>query len=421
MKKLIEKTALLLAFIMIASLYSCERLDNDPDQHIADRNPEYVGLNELVEILTLLPISQQQLDEVHSAVCSSSENGYDEEYMMSNMFKAPGSGVGDKAMKSGDVYDTPMRNLISDVVMDLSNQSSRTRSEHRNLNVLQTLDRIGPDAFLDALERSDMQIYWPFSENWDGNQMPIMTYDPEDGSESNIGYRLVVDDDGFRYVEDVLVDEELAKRSPVWVINRNDDAAYTSLEMLRREDPDWGEGGGNIIVRPGKSQKARVSEKSCLRTLLLRDFTMKRHYDTWFAGASEFFVKLGSVEDFTASTEAELRLYSPSVTDFMIVVRRNQLGRPQAFNAVLVSEFTDQLTHCAFMITEDDGGTVSKWDCTAFVRVESKSYGIEVSLPFNSRDDIVWRGQLSSTWFENNDNVTGHFGDVDLTFELLEN
>ena len=420
MNKLTEKTVLLLAFIMIAGLYSCERLDNDPDKHIADRNPEYVRLNELVEILTLLPISQQQLNEVHSAVCASSENGYDEEYMMSDMFKAPGSGVGDKEMKSGNVYDTPMRNLISDVVMDLSNKSSRTRSEHRDLNVLQTLDRIGPDAFLDAIERSDMQIYWPFSEGWDGSQMPIMTYDPEDGSESNIGYRLVVDDDGFRYVEEVLVDEELAKKSPVWVVNRNDDAAYTSLEMLRREDPDWGEGGGNIIVKPGKVQRASGAGKSILRTLLLRDFTMKRHYDTWFAGASEFFVKLGSVEDFTASTEAEIRLYSPSITDFMIVVRRNQLGRPQAFNAVLVSEFTEQLTHCAFMITEDDGGTITKWDCTAFVRVESKSYGIEVSLPFNSRDDIVWRGQLSSTWFENNNNVTGHFGDVDLTFEILE-
>ena len=421
MKTKLQNNHLLLAILIMAGLCSCERLDNDPDKHIADSDPEYVELNELVEILTLLPISQQQLNEVHSAVSSSSENGYDEEYMMSDMFKSPGSGVGDKDMKSGEVYDVPMRNLISEAVITLSDKGSKTRSEHGTLNVLQTLDRIGPDAFLDALERSDMQIYWPFSEEWDGKQMPIMTYDPEDGSETNIGYRLVMDDDGSRHVEEVLVDEAMAKESPVWVVNRNDDAAYTSLEMLRREDPDCGEGGGSIIVKPGKSQKTQATEKSRLRTLLLRDFTMKRHYDTWFAGASEFFVKLGSVEDFTASTEAELRLYSPSVTDFMIVVKRNQLGRPQAFNAVLISEFTDQLTHCAFMITEDDGGTVSKWDCTAFVRVESKSYGIEVSLPFNSRDDIVWRGQLSSTWFENNDNVTGHFGDVDLTFELLEN
>ena len=47
--------------------------------------------------------------------------------------------------------------------------------------------------------------------------------------------------------------------------------------------------------------------------------------DSWFAGASEFFVKIGSVEDFTAVTEAELQLYNPLVTDFMIVVKRNQV------------------------------------------------------------------------------------------------
>lgn len=129
---------------------------------------------------------------------------------------------------------------------------------------------------------------------------------------------------------------------------------------------------------------------------------------------------MGSVEDFTASTEAELRLYSPSVTDFIIVVKRSQLGRPQVFNAILVSDLTEQLTHSAFMITEDDGGTITKWDCQALVRIASKSYGIEITLPFNSRDDIVWRGQLATSWFESNSNVVGHFGDVDLTFEVIE-
>jgi hypothetical protein len=156
------------------------------------------------------------------------------------------------------------------------------------------------------------------------------------------------------------------------------------------------------------------------KTLILKDFIMKRNYVSWFAGASEFFVKVGAVEDFTASTEAELRLYSPSVTDFMIVVKRSQKGQPLPFNAVLVTDWSDQMTHCAFMITEDDGGTITTWDCTALVRVASKSYGVEIKIPFNSRDDVVWRGQLASSWFEKNDNQTAHFGDVDLTFELVE-
>ena len=72
------------------------------------------------------------------------------------------------------------------------------------------------------------------------------------------------------------------------------------------------------------------------------------------------------------------------------------------------------------MITEDDGGTVTTWDCTALVRVSSKSYGVEIKIPFNSRDDVVWRGQLASTWFEKNDNQVAHFGDVDLTFQVMK-
>lgn len=404
-------------FILLSM--SCEKVDNDPDKHISDADPSFIELQEVAEILTLLPIESNQLVEVHDAVSSSSCNGYDEEYLMSNLFSQPGSGVGDPQTRSGKGYGNPMRSLIEAAVKDISAGVMKSGAK-ADLNVSSTIERLGPDRFIDALKRSDIQIYWPFSDEWDGEGGLIVTYDPEDGSDINIGYRLFVGDDGFRQVEEVLVDEEMAKECPVWVVNRNDDATFTSLEMLRREDPDWGEGGGNIIVKP-KSAKVDTKASGTSRSLILRDFTMKRNYDTWFAGASEFFVKLGAVEDFSASTEAELRLYNPSITDFMVVVRRNKLGVPQPFNAVLVSDMSEQLTHCAMMITEDDGGTITKWETTALVRIASKSYGIELSFPFNSRDDIVWRGQLATTWFENNSNVVGHFGDVDLTFEVLEN
>ena len=93
---------------------------------------------------------------------------------------------------------------------------------------------------------------------------------------------------------------------------------------------------------------------------------------------------------------------------------------PHPFNAVLVTDWSDQMTPCAFMITEDDGGTQTVWDCKALVRVESKSYGVEIKIPLNTKDDIVWRGQLASTWLEKSSGQPSHFGDVDLTFELVE-
>ena len=393
--------------LIMLSAASCEILDNDPDKHVKDEDSTYVGLEEVAELLALIPLKSSHVNEVHDAVTSSSGNGYDEEYTMKDLFERPGAGVGDLEVRSGTIYENPLRDLIKEHVYGMA----ATRSAD---------DGVDPDRFLEELMSSDIQIYWPFSDSWDGEGMPIITYDPEDGSDKNMGYRLVVNDDGSRSVENLVVDEALAEAEPVWVVNRNSDAGYATLEMLRREDPDWGEGGGTIIVRPSCPETLKTRAEVPVKSLILKDFTMNRSYDTWFAGASEFFVKTGSVEDFTASTEAELRLYSPTITDFLIVVKRSQIGEPLPFNAMLVSDWTGQMTHCAFMITEDDGGTITEWNCTALVRIASKSYGFEIKIPFNSRDDVVWRGQLSSRWLEANSNLVGHFGDVDLTFEVVE-
>lgn len=388
-------------------LFSCEEVDHVHDDPIDQSR--YVSLSEVAYVLSCVPIEAGHMEEVHSAVSSSSGNGYDEEYTMEMLFDSPGAGVGDvkEMTRSEDYGNVPLRDLIEDHVRSLR----LTRSG---------MSIPDPDRWLDALNASDIQIYWPYSENWDGCTFPVITFDPEDGSEMNVGYKVVVEDDGSRHVQEVIVDEAMAKEVPVWVVNRNSDAGYATLEMLRRENPEWGEGGGTIIV----DKNADLSQSkvpSSNRSLVLKDIRTLRNFDPWFMGASELFVKVGSVEDFTASTEAELKLYNPTITDFVIVVRRRDVGELLPFNAVLVSDLTDQMTHCALMIVEDDGGSVTEWKCTALVRIASKSYGVELTLPFRSFDDVIWRGRLASSWLEANNNATGRFGDVELTFEIIEN
>ena len=78
------------------------------------------------------------------------------------------------------------------------------------------------------------------------------------------------------------------------------------------------------------------------------------------------------------------------------------------------------MTHCALLINEDDRGTWESWKSSALVRIASKSYGIEMNLPIRSYDDIAWRGLLSWRWLEANNNITGRFGDINLTFDVLE-
>lgn len=378
---------MLFAGALCALLAGCGKDTAEPASE-ALASSRYFTLEQVAKLLSSVPIGGEQMEEVYDAATASAINGYDHEYLMENLFSSPGAGIGDGPdTKAAKEYSKPLRDLLREAV-------------------LSTKATAGSEAMLEALENSDVQIYWPYADSWDGEAEPVITYDPGNaGDDVSTGYTLSG--------EKVLVDEQMAMERPVWVISTNSDASFTSLEMLRREDPSWGQGGGDIIVRPHAS---KVQE---MKTLILRSFKSFRQYDSWFAGASEYFVKMGSVADFSASTEAEMRLYYPSITDFMIVVKRGQVEKEIPFNAILISEWVKGLDKCAFLVTEDDGGSTSNWKCDVSVVYNSKKYGVEINLPVRTRDDIVWRGTLTRGYVEKYSGVPVRFGDVELVLELI--
>lgn len=405
-----KKTAISAASVLLLlSPVACERDDVRQEEFPGPK--EFVTPEAMAGLLSALPISMDQIWEVHDAVGISSVNGYDDEYMMTDLLTNPGGGVGGELPGKGGQpctksYTRPLRDLLRE---ELESRLA-TKSSPDGISDV--------DAVLEAIGDSDLQIYWPYGEEWDERTLPTITYDPEDGSDRNVGWRISPDPDGGRHLEEVVVDEDYALNNPVWVVNRNDDSGYTTLEMLRRDNPDWGSGGGTIIVRP---QNAAVSTKAVEagQSLILHNFKALRNFDSWFAGASEFWIKVGAVEDFVASTEAELKLYNPTVTDFMVIVKRNEVGIDKPLDVMLVSDWKEQLVSCALMITEDDGGTRTSWNCSAKVMIQSKSYGLDISLPLKTSDDIVWRGQLAYKYLTSTALLPGRYGDVELTFNLI--
>lgn len=384
------KYRFLFAALCAVSLFGCEEVLLTPVDEQEPGEEPVVLLEDVARILSRVPLGSEQVDEVYDAARASAGNGYDEEYRMQELFADPGCGVGDAGNTKGGGYSKPLRELLKEAVY--ATKASGGPED--------------PDAWLDALSASDIQIYWPFSDRWNGDAKPVITFDPGGDASQNEGY--VLEADGS--VTKVLVTEEMAREQPVWVVNRNSDADYKTLEMLRREDPDWGQGGGNLVVTKGDAP---------LRTLVLRSLKARRNFDSWLAGAAELFVKMAKVENFKASTEAELRLYDPAITDFMVVVRRGQKGKEVELNTVLVSEWSEQLSSCGLMIIEDDGGTQTSWKCSAVVKYKSQSYGFEVDLPFRTRDDIVWRGSLTRSFVERNSGKPVNLGDVEVVLELI--
>ena len=383
---------LLPGLLFALALSACDgqknRLDLPDDEGL-------FSLSDVAVILSQLPMQNEHLNEVYDAVNASSGHGYDEEYTLSDLFTAPGSGVGDdagtKATKAAG-YKTPLRDLFADYLTQIYGTKAGAGDVERYLN---------------ALSESDMQIYWPYSEDWDGKSFPIVTFDPGYGAESNYGYEIRIDASGAHVVDSVLVTEQLAMERPVWVINHNDDAAFTPLQLFEPEE-----------TKAGKDNNKDGGKDYVLKII---NFKMKRHFDTWFGGASEFFIKCGAADGFKATKEEDLRKFTPTITDFMIVVKRRQVGKKVPYSTVVLSRYTEQMENLAFMIIEDDGGTSTSWKCNATVKYNSKSYGFELEIPYKDKDDIVWRGPLSRNMLQpvlDNGSDTLEFGDVEITFAL---
>ena len=359
------KTMKLLLAGLLPALLLLPACDNRQDLKPDEPSDGLFSMSDVAKILSELPLENEHLDEVYDAVSSSTGHGYDEEYRLTDLFEAPGAGVGDngKPTKAGG-YRQPLRELFADYLA----QKYATKAGAADV-----------ERYINALSGSDMQIYWPYSEDWDGKSFPIVTFDPGYGAESNYGYEVRIDRNGAHVVDSVLVTEQVAMERPVWVINKNDDAAFTPLELFE-SNADKGTKAG------GKDEEARV--------LSILDFKMLRNYDSWFGGASEFFIKCGAVD---------------------------QLGKKVPFSAILLSNYTDQMEKIAFLVVEDDGGTTTSWKCSAVVKYNSKSYGFELEIPYKDRDDIVWRGQLTRNLMQplfDNGVMTRRFGDVEITFGL---
>lgn len=371
----------LLLSLAVWAIAACDNRTIVPETPESEQ-PVFTMQN-IAQMFSSLPLGPQQLDEVYQAASSSSGNGYDEEYTLRNLFQTPGSGVG-STKASNSLSGTPLKDMIASYLQEKYSTKAGAADVEKYIN---------------ELIESDYQIYWPYSEDWDGETFPIITFDPGYGAESNYGYRISYTPYGVKVVDSVYVDENVALKQPVWVINTNSDQGFTTLEMLMK-------------------QPSYIRTKAGSKTLNIKTFTALRNYDSWFGGASEFIIRAGSMDGSKAYSEDDLKKFHPTLTEMTIVVKRKEVGSPKSFDAILVGDFTDQLDKIALLMTEDDGGTRTSWKCAASLKYKSKVYGFDVELPYNDKDDIVWRGTLAADYFTKAKTTNGRFGDVKITFEM---
>lgn len=162
-----------------------------------------VELSTVAQLLASIEIDQTVMNEVKAGVERSLKYGLDEEYRFTDLLKPSLS----------KIQRTSGSSLLLQKMTDV-------------LNVQQEQLKSGMSSsdFFNCLSDSDIQIYWPFSEKWDGCTQPVLLYATND---NNKACKIHLED-GLIGVDTIRTTQDFMKKNPVWIISVNE-TSYDEL------------------------------------------------------------------------------------------------------------------------------------------------------------------------------------------------
>lgn len=157
-------------------------------------------------------------------------------------------------------------------------------------NSLTTSDYLSQPTRNSLLINDNLQIYWPYSENWDGETAPAIVYAPENINDlSATGY---IPTGNGNELKTVTVTEDFCEKYPVWIINESE----TPLSKL----PNFNKGeniSSDGICYPQSITTSDYpvsysSSQNTVNTWQAISMQVKRQYDTWTGGGSEIVIQV---------------------------------------------------------------------------------------------------------------------------------
>ncbi|MFV0585396.1 MAG: hypothetical protein ACK5N4_25550 [Parabacteroides gordonii] len=162
-----------------------------------------VELSTVAQLLASIEIDQAVMNEVKAGVERSRKYGLDEEYRFTDMLKPSLSKI--------------QRSSESSVLLQKMADVFNAQQEQLKLGV-SSFD------FFNCLSDNDIQIYWPFSEKWDGYTQPILLYATDD---NNRACKIHIEG-GIIDVDTISTTREFMKNNTVWIISINE-TSYDEL------------------------------------------------------------------------------------------------------------------------------------------------------------------------------------------------
>ena len=187
-----EKLIYIFALVLAICQTSCVSEVNQDLDITSNKVSKGAELENIAKLLASIDFDNNEVKKIHGGVTTALNNGLHEVYFMKELM-----GEDCKVVK-----ETDQTRVFVDFI----------KSQVENKSLSQAL------SYYREFENDEkLQIYWPFSENWDGKTKPVISYLPDDNSQDkNIGYYY----EGGE-LKSVVVDREYAKTHPVWIVNES--------------------------------------------------------------------------------------------------------------------------------------------------------------------------------------------------------
>lgn len=357
--------------VLSLGLYACNSSDEpmvpQSSPQSSDNNVSEDSEN-IARLMASIPLNKEIMNEVFSATQNGLENGIEESYYFADVLSESSTKSASRASSTS---------LESVLGRELRSALNKSRS--------------GDQVDIDLLQNGDYQIYWPYSEDWDGKTLPVITFVPKDENQLwNYGYKQT--DNG---IETIIVDEEYMESNPVWIINKAD---FSYDELPNFNNNEFVKNGISYCSR--KATDAESSNQTSptrsaglpVYTVYLGKLMSDHQYDKIWSGGSEFAIRMGAIEHMEIISEEQVKSENARINYVRVCRSRKDIKKKrwaELTGCVLSSDWQPNENNAAFSIYEEDEGGSKDYEASLSVKILGKDIGFSIKMPYGSHDDKI--------------------------------
>lgn len=369
--------------------------------------PEKYKFRDLARAITALNLDPEICQEVHRAVIKSVECGLDEIYYLK---EAIGGGTKICAERKFARFMDDKLSKFND------NKAVKYINEY----------------WANFADQERLQIYWPYSENWDGVTTPIVACQYQ-------GY--VIAENG-QVIEGITFSEEYAKKHPVWIINlspvkyselpdfdkckyvkqSNNTIVYHSLRVPKSEDY-------KSLKYLTKNDKDDYFGKKATTTysLYIKDIASVMKTNELSEGGQYYFVTILDIDGENLQNGGDLESYNPRYITNRFCLLRSQINayesskEMQNVNMLLCGNLQPSIIAlpsssgqiCVQDQLWEDKSKLMMFDLDNNSQLVSRDF----LFPKNVNDDILFKSQVYQ--YRRPGSALGDYNDEDLFTDVV--